>query len=170
MIPSPHPTAPFRIARTFNAPLDTVWRAWTDPNRLTQWWGPKGVTATIKAFELRPGGVWHCALQAPGGPVMWGKYTFREITPKSRLVFTVSFSDEHGNLIKHPLSPDWPMVILSEVDFAESGGRTTINVRWTPVDATEVEARTFTDGAPSMTAGWTGTFDQFQAWLATVKD
>lgn len=161
---------PFTIARTFDASLDRVWRAWTDPVRLAQWWGPKGVTSTMKTFELKPGGVWHCKLEGPGYPAMWGKYVFREVTPKSRLVFVVSFSDETGKLVKHPMSADWPLEILSTIDFAEAGGKTTINVTWTPINANEVERRTFDEGAESMRGGWTGTLDQMEAYLASEKE
>lgn len=161
---------PFTITRTFDASLDRVWRAWTDPTRLAQWWGPKGVTSTMKTFELKSGGVWHCKLEGPGYPAMWGKYIFREVTPKSRLVFVVSFSDEAGNLTKHPLSTDWPLEILSTVEFAERDGKTTINVTWTPINASELEHKTFDDGAASMKGGWTGTLDQLEAHLATDKE
>src|SRR5581483_6165845 len=49
--------------RTFNAPRDRVWQAWTDPERLAQWWGPKGWTTTIYKFEARPGGIWHYCMR-----------------------------------------------------------------------------------------------------------
>jgi uncharacterized protein YndB with AHSA1/START domain len=161
---------PFTISRTFDAPIDIVWRAWTDPARLAQWWGPKGVTSNIKTFDLKPSGVWHCSLQAPGQPVYWGKYVFREVTPKSRLVFVVSFSNEKGEIVKHPLSADWPAEILSTVEFAPEGnGKTNITVTWTPINANETERRTFSDGAQSMRGGWTGTFDQLDAFLAGSK-
>jgi uncharacterized protein YndB with AHSA1/START domain len=161
---------PFTITRTFEAPLDIVWRAWTDPARLAQWWGPKGVTSTMKTFELKPGGVWHCSLQAPGQPTYWGRYVFREVTPKSRLVFVVSFSNEKGDIVKHPLSADWPAEILSTVEFEAGGSRTTIKVTWVPINATEAERKTFEAGAESMRGGWTGTFDQLEAFLRSAKE
>ncbi len=160
---------PFTIARTFDAPLDRVWRAWTNPARLAQWFGPRGAASTLKTFDLRPGGIWHAKIEGPNMPAMWGKYTFREVTPKSRLVFVVAFSNEAGDIARHPMSPDWPKEILSEVEFIEVGGKTTVSVRWTPITPTEVERRTFEDGAQSMTMGWTGTFDQLEAFLRTVK-
>ncbi|HYC99781.1 MAG TPA: SRPBCC family protein [Phycisphaerales bacterium] len=161
---------PFTITRTFDAPLDVVWRAWTDPARLAQWWGPKGVTSTMKTFNLKPGGLWHCSLQASGQPTYWGKYTFREVTPKSRLVFTVSFSNEQGDIVKHPLSADWPAEILSTIEFTAQGEKTAITVTWVPINATETERRTFTEGESSMRGGWTGTLDQLEAYLASSAD
>jgi uncharacterized protein YndB with AHSA1/START domain len=160
---------PFNIARTFDAPLDMVWRAWTDPARIAQWWGPRGFTSTLKTFELKPGGIWHCKLEGPNMPAMWGKYTFREVTPKSRLVFVVAFSNEAGGLTKHPMNPDWPAEILSEIDFLEAAGKTTVSIRWTPINPSEIERRTFDDGAASMTMGWTGTLDQLDAFLRSAK-
>lgn len=161
---------PFVITRTFDAPIDRVWRAWTEPERMAQWWGPRGATTTMKAFELRPGGVWHCMLQMPGQPPMWGKYVFREVTPNHRLVFVVAFADEAGNLRKHPMSPDWPLEILSTVEFAGAGGKTSVTVTWRPINATEVERKTFADGAESMRGGWTGTLDRFESYITLDKE
>ncbi len=44
------------ITRTFNAPRDLVFRAWTEPRLLTRWWGPHGFTLPFCTIDLRPGG------------------------------------------------------------------------------------------------------------------
>ena len=98
---------------------------------------------------------------------MWGKLIFREIVPQERLVFIVSFSDAEGGLSRHPLHEGWPLAILSTVTFADAGpGRTEITVRWVAHDATDAEHEVFEEGKDSMTAGWTGTFDRLDAYLA----
>lgn len=66
---------------------------------------------------------------------------------------------------RHPLHEKWPLTILSTVTFAEANGKTTITVKWIPVDATETEQRTFEEGRDSMKAGWTGTFDRLDDCL-----
>ena len=156
----------FVIRREFDAPLDRVWRAWSDPERMSKWWGPKGFASEIVKLDLRPGGICHYRIESPEGQVMWGKLMYREIVPLERLVFIVVFSDEHEGLTTHPLSPGWPRQILSTVTFSERNGKTTITVRWVPYDATDSEREVFEAGKDSMRAGWTGTFDRLDDYLA----
>jgi uncharacterized protein YndB with AHSA1/START domain len=101
---------------------------------------------------------------------MWGKFVYREITPPQRLVFINSFSDEAGGLTRHPLSPAWPLQMLSTFTFEEQpGGKTKFTVRWTPHDASEEERRTFDAGHASMTQGWGGTLDQLADYVQKAK-
>jgi uncharacterized protein YndB with AHSA1/START domain len=155
----------FVIRRTFNAPLDRVWRAWSEPEHMAQWWGHKGAKARIVRLDFRPGGICHYHLTAPNMPEIWGKLLYREIVPKERLVFIVSFSDENEGITVHPLRSGWPREILSTVTFSEMDGKTTITVRWVPYEATFEERKIFEDGASDMQAGWTGTFDQLEDYL-----
>lgn len=100
---------------------------------------------------------------------MWGKFIFREIVPQERLVFVVSFSDENGGMTRHPLNEGWPLQIESTVTFADAGpGRTKITVHWVAHEATGSEREVFERGKDSMQAGWTGTFDRLEAYLATA--
>ena len=156
----------FIISRVFDAPRERVWKAWTEAERLKQWWGPKGFTVSHCTVDLRPGGVMHYCLRSPEGDDMWGKFVYREIVKPEKLVFVVSFSDETGGITRHPMSPDWPREMLSTVTFAEQHGGTLITVRWIPTNATELERKTFEDGRDSMKQGWGGTFDQFAGYLA----
>jgi len=158
----------FVIKRTFNASLDRVWQAWTEPEQMAKWWGPKGFKCKVAKIDLRPGGIFHYFLESPQGQEMWGKFLYREVVPKERLVFIVSFSDEAGGTTRHPLHEGWPLHILSTVTFSEKDGKTTITVRWVPYEATPEERKVFEEGAQSMQAGWTGTMDQFDDYLAKV--
>ena len=156
----------FIISRVIDAPLERVWKAWTDAKQLKNWWGPKGFEIVSTKVNLRPGGIFHYHLRSADDQDMWGKFTYHEIVPQKRLVFVVSFSDEAGGVTRHPLHEKWPLTILSSVTFAQANGRTPVTVRWIPVDATEVERETFEDGLESMKAGWTGTFDRLDDYLA----
>lgn len=158
----------FTISRTLNAPLDRVWRAWTDREDMSRWWGPKGFTGEIVKLDLRPGGICHYRLVSPNGQEMWGKFVYREIVPKERLVYIGSFSDEHESITIHPLNPGWPRQILSTVTFSETNGKTIVTVHWTPYDATDEERDVFEAGAPSMQGGWTGTLDRLDHHLANA--
>ena len=158
----------FVITRAFDAPRERVWNAWTEAERLKQWWGPKGFTVRHCTVDLRPGGVMQYCLRSPDGADMWGKFVYREIVKPEKLVFVVSFSDEKGGITRHPMSPDWPREMLSTVTFAEQRGGTLITVRWIPINATDLERRTFEDGRDGMKQGWGGTFEQFASYLDRV--
>src|SRR5437868_65161 len=106
-------SAPFVISRVFDAPRDVVWKAWTERDRLMQWFGPKGFTMPVANLDFRPGGMFHYCLRTPDGQPMWGKFIYREIIPPQRIVLVNSFSDEQGNITMHPFSPTWPRQMLS---------------------------------------------------------
>jgi len=159
-------TAPFIISRVFDAPRDKVWKAFTEAERLKQWWGPKGFVVTHCRVDLRPGGIMHYCLRTPDGSDMWGRFVYREIVPPSKLVFINSFSDEKGGVTVHPMSPHWPREMLSTIEFEAQGTRTEVTVRWAALDTwTDLERKTFDAGRDSMKQGWGGTMDQFAAYL-----
>ena len=159
------PPEEFVITRTFDAPRELVWKAWTERDRLMQWFGPKGYTMTVANLDFRPGGTFHYCLRTPAGKDMWGKFVYREIVPPRRIVLVNSFSDAQGGLTTHPFSPTWPRQTLSTTTFTERDGKTTVTVDWRPLDATQEEIDTFKDRKPSMTGGWTGTFEQLDDYL-----
>ena len=161
---------PFEITRVFDAPRDKVWKAWTEAERLKQWWGPKGFKVHTCKVDLRPGGVFHYGMTAPDGKDIWGRFTYREIKAPERLVFIVSFSDPKGGVTRHPWSPNWPLETLSTVIFTEQGGKTKVTVQWIPADSSsELERRTFDEGRDSMKQGWGGTMDQLATYLGQAK-
>lgn len=156
----------FVIRRVFDAPLDRVWRAWTEPERMAKWWGPRDFEIVSLKLDLRPGGTCHYMLRSPDGLDMWGMLTYREIVPQQKLVFIVAFSDEAGGVSRHPLNEGWPLQILSTVTFNERAGGTSVTVHWVPYEATDDERNVFEAGKDSMQAGWTGTFDRLETYLA----
>jgi len=162
-------TEPFVISRVFDAPRDRVWKAWTEVEQLKQWWGPKGFVVTHCKLDLRPGGLMHYCLRMLDGNEMWGKFVYREIVKPERLVWVNSFSDKDGGTTVHPMSPTWPREMLSTALFEEQDGKTKLTVQWVPLEgSTELERQTFEVGRPSITMGWTGTMDQFDAYLASI--
>jgi uncharacterized protein YndB with AHSA1/START domain len=156
----------FVITRVFDVPRELVWKAFTEPERMQHWWGPKGFTVIAAKMDLRPGGIYHYGMRAPDGSTVWGKFVYREIDRPERIVLVNSFSDEAGNITRHPLSPTWPLQMLSTFLFAEQGGRTRLTIRWSPLDADETERATFAGAHPSMQQGWTGTLDRLADYLA----
>ncbi len=159
-------TEAFRLSRTFAAPRELVWKAWSDRNELMQWFGPKGCTMPTAQMDFRPGGRLLYSMRTPDGKEMWGKWIFQEIVPPERIVLVHSFSDANGGITRHPFHPTWPLEMLSSTTFTEEDGRTTVTVQWEPLNATEVEAKTFEEGRGGMNFGWKGTFEQLDAYLA----
>jgi uncharacterized protein YndB with AHSA1/START domain len=159
----------FIISRVFDAPRELVWKAFTDPEHMKNWWGPKGFTPRVARMDFRPGGSYHYCMRSPDGHDMWGKFVYREIVAPERIVFINSFSDEEGGLTRHPMSPTWPLEMLSTFTFSEHQGKTTLTIRWSPYNATEEERKTFEDGRKGMDQGWTGTLDQLENYLAEVQ-
>ena len=154
------------LTRLLDAPAEKLYRCWTDRVLLEKWFAPKPYTVSGVEMDLRPGGIYHYGLRAPDGSTMWGKFVYREIVRPERIVLVNSFSDEAGNLTRHPTSPTWPLEMLSTFLFAEEQGRTTVTIKWVPLNADETERKTFDAARPGMQQGWTGTLDQLAEYLA----
>ncbi len=162
------PGKTFTITRTFNAPRELVFDVWTDVKHLTKWFGPKGFTVRFGSLELKPGGTYLYSMTSPDGKEMWGKWVFREIKRPEKIVLVNSFSDAAGGLKRHPWSPNWPLETLSTTTLVEADGKTVMTLVWQPINATDLERQTFDGAIDGMTGGWTGTFDQLEAYLTTV--
>src|SRR5687767_6963514 len=87
------------VNRIFNAPVELVWKAWTDPQHLMRWWGPKGFTSPACKIDFRVGGKYHFCMRSPEGQDLWSTGIYREIIPLKKLVWTDSFADEKGNVV-----------------------------------------------------------------------
>ncbi len=84
--------------RVINAPRELVFKAWTDPDHLVHWWGPKGFTNTFHEFDMRPGGIWRFVMHGPDGVDYKNKSvlfqvtaTFAEQAGKTKLTFQILF-------------------------------------------------------------------------------
>jgi uncharacterized protein YndB with AHSA1/START domain len=150
----------FVITRVYDAPRERVWQAWTEEERLKQWWSPKGFKTHTCKVDLRPGGMFLYGMTAPDGTEVWGRFIYREIVAPEKLVFVVSFSDPKGGVTRHPWSESWPLQTLSTVTFEAAGPKTRVSVHWIPHEASDLERKTFEEGRDSMKQGWTGTLDQ----------
>jgi len=103
------------ITRTFDAPRELVFRAWTEPERAKHWFAPAGCTVESCTMDLRPGGAWRSCMRWPDGSDHWQGGVFREIVPPDRLVFTFAWEDEAGR-------PKHESVVT--VRLADLGGKT----------------------------------------------
>lgn len=157
----------FVISRVLDAPRERVWQALTNGERMKDWWGPTGFTVFAAKMDLRPGGVFLCGMRSFEGFKMWGKYTYQEVVAPERLSFLHTFSNEAGDVARHPIVPTWPMETLTKITFEEEpGGKTKVTVHWSAHNPTEVERKTFDMSHAALKMTWNGTFDQLAAYLA----
>ena len=79
--------------RIFDTGIATVYRAWTEPGHLKNWWGPHGFTNTFLEFDFRPGGKWRLVMHGPDGSDYQSEIVFEDIVPNKMLAF--SYMDNH---------------------------------------------------------------------------
>ena len=105
------------ITRTLRAPRSTLWRAWTDPELLRQWWCPAPWTTEVHAFDLRAGGAFHTFMQGPDGGTSDNPGSFLEVVPHSRIVFTSLLLADW-----RPHKPWLPFTAMITMEDAGAGG------------------------------------------------
>ena len=113
------PDAEVTLVRVFDAPRDLVWKAWTDPEQLAQWWGPKDFTNPVCEIDVRRGGKILIHMRAPDGTVYPMTGVFHEIDPPRRLVFEDAAVDENGNILLEG---------FTIVTFEEQGRKTKLTI------------------------------------------
>lgn len=152
----PEPQREAEITRTFNAPRDLVFNAWTDPQHVAQWWGPATFTNPVCEVDARPGGKILIHMQAPDGSVFPMTGTFHEVDAPRRLVFTSkAVEDAEGE----------PFIeAMNTVDFDEQDGKTTVRLHVVVVKA-KPEAAWALSG---MGTGWNQSFDKLDDLLAAA--
>jgi uncharacterized protein YndB with AHSA1/START domain len=140
------------ITRLFDAPRALVFKAWTDPALLAQWWGPKGFTNPVCEIDPRAGGALRIHMRAPDGSIYPMKGEIREIDPPERLVFTNCALDASGNVIIDG---------FTTVTFTEEAGKTKLALH-TRGTALVDYAAAYLQG---MEQGWTMSIDKLEALL-----
>lgn len=119
------------VTRTFDAPVEQVWSAWTEPELVTEWWGPHGFTAPVAKMDVREGGTSLVAMRSPEGQDFYNTWTYEAVEPGKRLVFVSRFADQDGTAVDpraQGLPPEMPSEVRSEVRFEELGARTKVTV------------------------------------------
>jgi uncharacterized protein YndB with AHSA1/START domain len=148
------------ITRVFDAPRELVWKAWTDPEHLMRWWGPKYFTSPACKIDLRVGGKYLFCMRSPEGKDFWSTGVYREIVEPERIVWTDSFADEKGNPVPasyYGMPGDWPEEMLVTVTFEERQGKTKLTLRHAghPAEIGEMAE-----------AGWNGSLDKLAETLS----
>lgn len=113
------------ITRIFDAPRELVFKVWTDPKHVVNWWGPHGFTAPFVKIDFRVGGSFHYCMRSPEGKDYWNKGVYREIVVPERIASTMFFSDKDGNFVEpthYRMGPDVPSEMLDTVTFSVHEG------------------------------------------------
>lgn len=121
------------VTRAFEAPIELVWRAWTEADILDEWWAPKPYRAETKSMDFKEGGVWLYSMVGPEGDRNFCKVNFKTIEPQKNYSVSTGFCDENGKMLT-----DFPMMYW-HVAFTESNGNTTANIRITFDNAADLE-------------------------------
>ena len=149
-----------RIVLVFDASRERVWKAWTDPDRVKSWWGPRSFTAPFAKIDLRVGGKYLYCMRSPDGKDYWSTGVYREIVPLQRIVATDSFADDKGNVVPsthYGMSTDLPLEFVVAVTFEEYQGKTRLTLTH----------KGFPSGRDSEMAsqGWNESFDKLAETL-----
>ncbi|MEI9903553.1 MAG: SRPBCC domain-containing protein [Asticcacaulis sp.] len=170
----------FAMSRVFDASPELLWDVLTMPEHLSNWFGPPGATVKVASLDLTPGGTFLYGMPMPGGVTMWGKWVFRVIDKPKTLAYVVSFCNEQGVPVRHPMAPLWPLEVLaiqtltpqapsSSEAVGQNNIKTLYESRSYPINCTPEERAVFTAGHASMTMGFSGTFMALEAYLAKLK-
>jgi len=158
------------ITRTLDAPRELVWKAWSDPKALAEWWGPKEFELGVHKLEFKPGGEFHYSMKAHNGFEMWGKFTYKEIAAPEKIVFTSSFSNEKGEITRAPFfDGKWPLEILNTMILTEENDKTILTLTGGPINSTDEELQVFEGNRKSMQQGFAGTFEKLDQYLEKNK-
>lgn len=153
------------IERSFKAPIDLMWRMWTDPEHFKAWYGPQGASIPVANFDVRVGGARFVGMEmrTPNGPMrMWFTGEHLVVTRPDRLAYTESMSDEEGNVLS-PTSmgmPDGhPTTTEVRIDLVETDGHTDMTLTHVGIPA---------DSPGAM--GWNMAFDKLGTHVDGLVD
>ncbi len=158
----------FVINRSFKAPINLMYKMWTDPEHFSSWLAPTGFEMEFIRAEIKVGGSTFYMMSNKKGMKMYGRAEYQELAPPHRIVYCQQFCDENEKLSRHPLAPTWPATMKTTVTLTEEGpDRTRVTVLWEPEGrVTQEELETFIKGRFGMTQGWTGSFDKLEEHLS----
>jgi uncharacterized protein YndB with AHSA1/START domain len=139
------------ITRIFDAPRDLVFKAWTEPERVLHWLGPRDFTALAFQMDRRPGGAWHSRMRSPDGTEHSNRGVVREVIEPERVVFTFAWDDPDG-------APGREMLVTIALAEHDRGTEMT----FTQAVFESAEDR---DGHRD---GWSESFDRLAAYLASA--
>lgn len=149
------------ISYLFDIKRDILFKAWTDPEHLSNWYAPHGCTVEFPEIDVREGGIFRACIKNPAFKDCWCKGRYLEIKSPGRLVYTLTSTDEHGDEMDPGalgMHPEWPKTTLVTVTFEEAGEKTLLTLHQTASESLAIE----TGAHPS----WIQMFERLSASLS----
>ena len=152
------------IERTLDAPVELIWRMWTNPEHFAAWYGPDGASIPVAQMEVRVGGTRLICMKVEtprGAMTMWFTGEYLEVVQDKRLVYTESMSDENGNVLSPAevgMPAGHPTTTEIRVELDDLGGRTRMVMTHAGIPADSPGA-----------AGWTMALDKLAAHLTSLS-
>ena len=121
------------VSHIYDAPIQLVFDAWTNPEHLKNWWAPKTYIASYCTVDLKIGGLFRYCMSSPDGVHICGKGVYTEINAPFRLAYLDCFTDKNGNDVPpsyYGMQLDIIQISKVEIDFSEQNNRTTVKIRY----------------------------------------
>ncbi|MDV2997077.1 MAG: hypothetical protein N4J56_006782 [Chroococcidiopsis sp. SAG 2025] len=151
------------ITCVFNAPRELVFKVWTQPKHIEQWWGLKGFTTRVDEMDFRPGGTWRYVMCGPDGTEYPVKGVFREVVPPERIVT----SDEFDQGFERVIEADLPSgTIVATTIFEDLGDKTRLILRI--MHPTAEDRRKHEE--MGVVAGWNSSLECLDEYLAKMVE
>ncbi|MEZ0299237.1 MAG: SRPBCC domain-containing protein [Candidatus Methylacidiphilales bacterium] len=159
------------INRSFKADIKTLFEMWVNPEHFGKWMGPAGSTMAFISPSVKEGESSLWSMTTADGHIMHGKMNYITIHPYDLLVYTQSFCDKDGKIMKPSFCLTYPDTVQTTVSFAEEASdETRVTVKWEVAgEATDTERQTFHDMKSGMTGGWSGSFDKLDSSLEAMQ-
>jgi uncharacterized protein YndB with AHSA1/START domain len=146
---------PVLITRVFDAPREKIWQAWTDPEHIKKWWGPKDFTSPDAEMDVRPGGKYKLSMLGTGFPKLWSGGVYEEVVPMEKIVVTDFFANENGDFVSPAVygmegMPEKMQITLTFEDAGEN--KTKLSIQYAGL----VPEKYFSD----MLSGWNSSLDK----------
>ncbi|MBX2994143.1 MAG: SRPBCC domain-containing protein [Bdellovibrionaceae bacterium] len=154
-----------QVRKTFQAPLEKVWKAWSTPELIKQWWGPAHFSCPEAQITFKVGGQYIFAMKDnQTGNVSWSTGVYEQIIPGQKLAFTDHFSDERGNYMApadYGMTGNWPEVMYVTVTFG-------------PLSPYQTRIELTHEGIPAeqhddCVAGWSSSLDKMKKLVARIS-
>lgn len=144
------------INRTFNLPVETVWKAWSEPETLKKWFSPEEYTCPSSTIDFKVGGKYLNSMKGPDGKEIWSTGTYKEIIAHKKIVHSDSFADSKGNIVSgsyYNMPGDWDKELKVTVEFEGVDGKTHMKLQHEGLPA---------EMADDCIKGWQSCFDKLE--------
>lgn len=153
------------ITHLFDAPIELVYKAWTDPEQLKHWYAPDGCSIEFKSIDVKVDGKFHSCIHDPVHGQCWIIGIYKEVIKPTKLVFSMILSNEQGDVVNATeagKSEDWPQAITTTISFAAIGKQTKVTLHQTVAEAEAKKTGAY--------QSWFSMFDNLNALLAGLNN